>query len=254
MFKIYDKLEDVPEAQREHYKLIGGKYVPDLSEDHPVLVNNKTLLNEKNAAETKASGLETTVTTLKGDLESAKASSLPRGHRAVTIAEADAIATLKEHGTGAEILTKLTEHKTLKEEVAQRKRQDGLRAVAKELGYNADAFVLLQGLPDFEIREKDGKKTVIAKVKEGDTVTEKSAQEYIEGSASFAPFLPALKTQSSGIPVPGQSRDSGNPPGNFYSDIRETVKQSEEAATKAKTIPLGQRRGITEIGGGTAQA
>lgn len=250
MLKVYSSLEEVPEALREHYKLIQGKYVPELSTDHPVLTTNAQLLNEKNAAESKVSNLETKVTGLTADLESAKASGLPRGHVAVPKAEAEAFVTLKEHGTGAEILTKLTEHKTLKEEVAKRVRQDSLRAVAKELNYNADAFALLPGLPEFEIREKDGKKTVVAKVTGADgVVTEKPAKEFIEGSDSLAPLLPALKTTTSGIPVPGQTRDSGSPTGNIYSDIRETVKKSEEEATKANTIPLGQRRGITEIGG-----
>jgi hypothetical protein len=83
MLKIYDKLEDVPEALREQYNLMEGKYAPQLSEDHPIKVNNRTLLNEKTTAETKVSGLETQVTSLKADLESAKASNLPRGHRAV---------------------------------------------------------------------------------------------------------------------------------------------------------------------------
>lgn len=253
MFKIYDKLEDVPEAQREHYKLIGGKYVPEVADEHPLIVNNRQLLNEKTAAETKASGLETANATLKGDLESAKATSLPRGHRAVPVAEVEAMAALKDHGTATEITSKLTEYKSLKEESATRARQDSLRAVAKELDFNPDAFALLPNLPEFEIREKDGKKTVIAKIKDAaGTITEKPAKEFIEAAPEIAPFLPALKVSGGGIPAPGQTRDSGQPAGNIYSTIRETVKKSEEEATKANTIPLGQRRGITEIGGTAA--
>jgi hypothetical protein len=250
MFKIYDKLEDVPEAQREHYKLIGGKYVPEVADEHPLIVNNRQLLNEKTAAETKASGLETKVTGLTADLESARATNLPRGHRAVPVAEVEAMTALKEHGTAPEIVTKLAEHRTLKEESAKRARQDSLRAVAKELDFNPEAFALLPNLPEFEIREKDGKKTVIAKVKgEGDVVTEKDGREFVEASAEIAPFLPALKTTSNGIEVPGQTRDSGKPSNNIYSDIRAKVKSSEEAASKTTSVPLGQRRGITEIGG-----
>lgn len=250
MLKLYDKLEDVPEGLREHYKLIDGKYVPEISDDHPVKTNNVKLLNEKTAAETKASSLETANTGLKADLESAKSHSLPRGHRAVPVAEIEAMEKLKEHGNATEIATKLTEHKTLKAESAQRARQDNLRAVAKELNFNPEAFALLPNLPEFEIREKDGKKTVIAKVKgEGDVVTEKGGKEFVEASAEIAPFLPALKTTTNGIDVPGQTRDSGKPSNNIYDDIRKTVKSSEEAASKSIGTPLGQRRGITEIGG-----
>lgn len=248
MLKTYTKLEDVPEALREHYKLIEGIYVPEISDDHPVKANNVKLLNEKTAAETKAATLETANTGLKADLESAKSTSLPRGHRAVPVSEVEAMATLKEHGTAAEIVTKLTEHKTLKEEAATRARQDSLRAVAKELNYNPDAFALLPNLPEFEIKEKDGKKTVIAKVKDGETITEKPAQEFIEGSPDLAPLLPALKVSSGAIPVPGGLPDNGKSTGNFYDDIRKNVKSQEEA-NKGNSIPLGQRRGITEIGG-----
>ena len=213
MLKIYNTLEEVPDGLKEHYKMIDGKAVPEVADEHPLIVNNRKLLNEKTAAETKASGLETANAGLKADLESAKAHSLPRGHRAVPVSEVEAMERLKEHGNATEIVTKLTEHKALKEESAARKRQDDLRAVAKELGYdNVEAFVRLPSLPDFEIREKDGKKTVVAKVKgDGDVVSEKDAKEFIESSSELAPFLPALKTTTSGIPVIGGTRDSGNP-------------------------------------------
>lgn len=239
MLKIYEKLEDVPEALREHYKLIEGKYVPEVSDDHPVKVNNVKLLNEKTQAETKAAGFETANTSLKADLESAKAHSLPRGHRAIPVADVEAMEKLKEHGTATEIVTKLTEHKTLKEQSTQRAREDNLRSVAKELGYdNVEAFVRLPGLPDFEIRTgADGKKSVIAKVKgEGETITEKPAQEFIESSTEIAPFLSALKTSGGGTRFPDQRRDSGNPPKDVYDRIRENTKKVEAAEKPASSI------------------
>lgn len=217
MLKLYDKLDDVPEAVREHYKLIDGRYVPEISDDHPIKVNNVKLLNEKTAVETKASGLESANAGLKADLESAKGSSVPRGHVVVTKAEAEALTTLKDHGTAAEIVTKLTEHKTLSEKVAKQERDTSLRAAAKELGYNADAFVLLPGLPDMEIREKDGKKSVVAKVKDGETVTEKPATELIE--SSYGVFLPSLKAEQ-GVSVHGSSGSSGTAP-DPYKQARE---------------------------------
>lgn len=252
MLKVYENMDAVPEVLREHYKMIEGKAVPEMSDDHPVKVNNVKLLNEKTTAETKASSLETKVAGLNADLESAKAHSLPRGHRAIPVADVEAMEKLKEHGTAPEIVTKLTEHKTLKEESAQRARQDSLRAVAKELNYNADAFALLPNLPEFEIREKDGKKTVVAKVKEGENVVEKPAQEFIESSADLAPLLPALKTTTNGISAPVQTRDSGKAPGNMYDAIRNQVAAKEKAATEANTVPLNQRRGVSVIGGAAA--
>lgn len=245
MFKVYDKLEDVPEGQREHYKLIGGKWVPEVSEDHPVLVNNRTLLNEKTAAETKASGLETKVTGLTADLDSAKATSLPRGHRAVPVAEVEALNAIKEHGTPEEITAKLAEHKTLKEESDKRSREDHLRKVAKILDYsNADAFVQLANLPEFEIRQDKGKDIVVAKVKDGTNVVEKP-QADIDSLPAVAPFIAALKTKG-GVYAPEQRRDDGKPAGNQYDKIREDAKKRAEREITA--IPLSHRKGLRVIG------
>ena len=241
MLKIYDKLEDVPEALREHYKLIEGKYVPEVSDDHPVKVNNVKLLNEKTAAETKASGLETQVTTLKADLESAKSHSLPRGHKAVPTAEVEVLEAMKPHGTATEIVAKLAEHKTLKEEADTRKTQDHLRAVAKELGYAPEAFLLLPSLPEFDIRDgADGKKTVIAKVKNGQNVTEKPASEFIESAPQYAPLLPALKvsdTANTGVRVLGTRSNAATTP-TPADDLIAQRNQQREEARKAAPNPL----------------
>ncbi|HEY6244560.1 MAG TPA: hypothetical protein VIX17_11460 [Pyrinomonadaceae bacterium] len=246
MFRIYDKLEDVPEAIREHYKMIGGKAVPEVVDEHPLVVNYRTLLNEKTAAETKASTLETANAGLKADLESAKTHSLPRGTRAVPVAEVEAMEKLKEHGSATEIVSKLTEHKTLKEESQKRAKEDHGRKVAEALNFDPDLFVMLPNLPDCEIREKDGKKTVIAKVKDGDTVTERPLLEFMENSAEFAKVLSKLKTTTGGIPVPGGTRDSGKPAANIYSDIREDAKKRAEK--KDTSVPLSARQGLRVIG------
>ena len=239
MLKIYDKLEDVPEALREHYKLINGKYVPEISDDHPVKTNNVQLLNEKTAAETKAGSLETENTRLKADLESAKSHSLPRGHKAVPTAEVEAMEALKAHGTATEIVAKLGEHKTLKEESETRKATDHLKKVAKALGYNEEAFALIQGLPEFEIRTVDSKETVIAKIKgENNVVTEKPAAEFIESAPTIAPLLPALKVKTDGIRVPEQHRDSGKPGAD---DLISKRNREHEDARKNNPNPLMAR-------------
>lgn len=222
MLKIYDKLDDVPEALREHYKLSDGKYVPELSDDHPVLAHNKKLLREKSEASAK-------VEELKADVEAAKTNTVPRGHVAVTKADADLLEKLKAHGSGDELVTKLTEHKTLKEETDKRKRDDHLREVAKHLSYEPEAFVRLQNLPEFEIRDGENGKTVIAKIKgENNTITEKPAQEFVESSADISPFLPALKAEKGGTRVHGSSSSGGQPPKNVFEKIRETVKGEQK--------------------------
>lgn len=243
MLKIYEKLEDVPEALREHYRLIDGKYVPEISDDHPIKLNNVKLLNEKNTAETRAAGLETANTGLKADLESAKAHSLPRGHKAVPTAEVDTLEQLRQFGTTTEIAAKLTEHKALKEESEIRKTQDHLREVAKVLEFSPEAFILLPNLPEFDIRDgADGKKTVIAKVKDGQTVTEKPAREFIESAPNYAPLLPALKVQESnaGTRVLGtRSGNAAQPTG--ADDLITQRNQQREEARKAAPNPLVAR-------------
>jgi len=224
MLKTYDKLDDVPEALREHYKLIQGRYVPELSDDHPVLVTNKTLLNEKNAVEAK-------VGELTADLESAKASGLPRGHVAVTKAEGELLNEVKQLGKIEDIKATLAEHETLKTDLATRKRADTLRSVAGDLGYNPDAFVLLPNLPDFESRDsKDGKKW-FAKVKDDKgVVTERLANEFIEGSDNLKPLLPALKATDSNVQVPGSGSGAGGGGKDPFASAKEFAKNWNESA------------------------
>lgn len=201
MLKPYDKQEDVPEALREHYsKREDGKWHADIPDDHPAVKHNAKLLTEKQTAETK-------VTQLTSDLESARAGNLGRGQVAVAKSELALLDEYKPLGTPVELKTKVTEHATLKEAEAKRAREDAQAAAARELGYNPDAFKLLANLPDFEVREKDGKKTVIAKVKEGENVVEKDAKAFIE--AGYAASMPALQAKP-GVKVVADAGSGGD--------------------------------------------
>jgi hypothetical protein len=243
LLTIFTKLEDVPEALREHYKLIEGKYVPEISDDHPVKVNNAKLLTEKDAAEAKATNAQAKVTGLEADVAAARSSSgLPRGHRAIPIADFELLEQIKPHGTAAEVTAKLSEYTTLKEESDKRSREDHLRKVAKALGYdNVEAFVRLPNLPEFEIKTKDGKDTVVAKVKDGSNIVEKPAQEFIESSTEIAPFLPALKIKS-GVFAPEQTRHNAPPSNDVFAKIRTSVQETEKAAMPPSAVE--QRFGI----------
>jgi len=217
----YNAESEIPENMKGAYVARDGKFVlDDLADDHPVVTSKKDLLREKSTAVRKSEELQ-------ADLDNAKTSSIPRGHVAVAKADAELLDKIKTHGSGDEVVAKLTEHKTLKEETDKRKRDDSLREVAKLLSYEPEAFVRLQSLPEFDIREKDGQKTVIAKVKDGNTIVEKPAQEFIEGSADFAPFLPALKADSKGTRVFG-SPSNGTPPKDVFTKIREQAAQEQK--------------------------
>jgi hypothetical protein len=230
MLKNYTKLEDVPEALRGEYKLHNGLYIPDIADDHPINVENRTLTTAKQAAEAKAVNLQADVVAAKADAEAAKhANTIPRGHRAVPNADVELLEKYRPLGTPDELTAKVTEHKTFKEQVDKQTRENNLRLVAKELGYdNVDAFIRLPNLPDFEIRDKDGKKTVIAKVKDGETVTEKPAAEFMESSTDHAPFLGALKT-ATGVTVHGSSSTTASGGKDPFEWAREFGKNWNES-------------------------
>jgi len=240
MLKIYDKESDIPEGLRAEYKQSGAKWVPDLADDHPVIVQNKTLIQEKSVEEAK-------VKKLRGDLDdalaAAKTSDVPRGQTLVSKADAELLEKYRPLGTPDELATVKTEHGTLKETETKRQRDDTNRLVAKELGYNTDAFVSLPNLPEFEIRDgKDGKKSVVAKVTEGDKVVEKPAKDYIE--ANHAPLLPALVAKA-GVQVPANGSGTDSQPASQFGAAREFGKQYNEVKQGA-TSDLEARFGLAK--------
>src|SRR5688572_2524201 len=231
MLKIYNTLEEVPEALREHYKKSDGRYVPDLSDDHPVLVHNKTLLAEKSTATNKVKELE-------ADIEASKATTLQRGHTQIPKADAALLDEYKALGQPADVKVKLTEHETLKADSVKRQREDKLVNVARELGYeNVEAFKRLPNLPDFDIREgKDGK-LVFALVKDGEKVIEKPAKEFLESSPDHSPFLEALKGKPTGVTVNTTSSTTGQAKqGDPYAWAKDFAKNYTENAKPATDL------------------
>jgi hypothetical protein len=227
----YDSQDAIPENQRGAYVFSGDKWVLDrLSDDHPTVAKNKELLAEVSKANGKVSGLQ-------DDLAAAKqVTGLGRGQVAVAKADGELLEKVKPHGTADEIVAKLTEHATLKLDVQKRTREDSLRAVAKELGYEGsgvDVFLKLPDLPEFEIRGNGDGKKVIAKVKEGNTVTEKPANEVME--ANYSAFAPALKP--SGVSVNRTSANGGKTSKNVFDRVREDVR-SDEAKQKTEVHPM----------------
>lgn len=220
MLKPYDKQEDVPEALREHYsKREDGKWHADIPDDHPAVKHNAKLLSEKQTAETK-------VTQLTSDLESARAGNLGRGQVAATKSDIDLLTKYKALGELDALTTVVTEHKDLKAESVKRKTDDNNRLAAKELGYNPDAFLQLTNLPEFEIKEANGKKSVVAKVKDGENIVEKPAKEFIE--TAYAPLMPAL-TAKAGVELPvgggSGSEGSGKDPLQWAKDFAKSYTE-----------------------------
>lgn len=232
MLIAYTKQEDVPEALREHYsKREDAKWHADIPDDHPAVRHNAKLLSEKTTAEGK-------VTQLTSDLESARAGNLGRGQVVATKSDIALLEEYKALGAPADVKVKVEEHKTLSEESIQRKRLDNLRALAKEFGYNEEAFIRLPKLPEFESRTKDGKTEWIAKIPgDNNTVTEKPAKEFVESSADIQPFMSSLK-QTQGVKVHGSQQTTTPAQGDQFkwaTDFAKNyVEQSQPVADPFK--------------------
>jgi len=252
MLNPYTSQEAVPENLREHYsKREDGKWHADIPNDHPAVTHNARLLSEKTTAITERDAA-------RGELESAKASGLPRGHVAVARADAEMLDRLKAQGTPEELTAKLTEYPALKERVAREERKAKLDGLRNSFGWQESAIRVLEVLPDMpEVEERDatvdGKvvKMPHAKVKDGDAYTYQPFNEWF--AAAHPEFLPSVVkptegTTTSGVKVFGSTATGGTPPRNLYDQIREDATR-RDAAQKEQGIPLAERKGLTVIGG-----
>jgi hypothetical protein len=247
MLKPYDKPEDVPEALREHYsRREDGKMHADIPNDHPAVKHNATLLAEKQAAEEKAR-------TAESALESAKASGLPRGHKAVPSADAELVEKIKEAGiaTVEDFATLKTEHGKFKQDAETATREKQLRDLGKAMGWDADKTALLlsafSDLPDIELRdgtEKDAqgnlKKIAIAKVKGSDNVvTEKPFADHVAATERLNALVPALTAskQPDGTPLPSHGAGGGSADGEDLIAKRQKAKQAADAANPNPLMP-----------------
>jgi hypothetical protein len=261
MLNIYNTLEDVPEILREHYEPSFGKYAPKVSNDHPLVVNNKTLLNEKTAAETKAAGFQSELATAKADLESAKASGLPRGHVAITSEDAKLLESVKELGEGADtkakvesIKTRLAEHATLKTDNETLKKTEQLRQVADSgIGGKKLKLSMLElvdrATGGLACEERD-----VSVTKDNKTTTEK-VWHFKDGN-KWVPLSDHPELKELGASLFAEDSGSGGgmkvPPmvpddkskggGNIYADIRKQAEDRQKKATQ-EVIPLEKRLG-----------
>lgn len=208
MLRTYQKLEDVPEALREHYVESNGVFVAQLDKDHPVLANNTQLKSEKESLQRRLR----TVTDEKTQLEG---NSLPEGHVPVTAADKALLDKVKAMGDEAKITEAVTEYPKVKERVEEAERDTVYGQAAEANGYtNVEAFKAAARAHKLKVEMKDGKPFV------GD----KSLSDYVEAT----PDLKAL----SGAFVQGQAKRgmSTDPPpkGNttVYDRQREEVKKS----------------------------
>jgi hypothetical protein len=238
MLKQYDKPEDVPEALREHYsRREDGKMHADIPNDHPAVKHNATLLKEKNDAIAERD-------TAKSELDSAKASGLPRGHEAVPKADAELVKVIKEAGITKveDFATLKTDHDTFKVKAETAEREKHATEIGELMGWDKEKTARLVpkvfDLSQVESRTgADGKKTLVAKVKQGDgTFIEKPFADVVTTTPDLNDLLPSLKSESGGTRVHGSTPGAGSG-GNLFDSIREGVAAQEKgAAAESKTL------------------
>ncbi len=223
MLKPYDKQEDIPEALKEHYsRRDDGKFHADIPNDHPAVKHNATLLSEKQAAEEAAR-------TAKADLESAKASGLPRGHVAIPKADADLLTEIKALGdveTIKEAVTKYPEAKQALEGVEREKVYD---LAADSLGYtNKEAFKAAARAHKLVVEMKDEKEN--GKTVQKPYVGDKPLSEFIESTADLKALEPAFQLKGEGG-TQFVKQPSGGPSNkkNEFDEIRGEMKESQKA-------------------------
>lgn len=212
--RSYAKLEDIPQALRSEYVLKDGKYVLDVEgfeNVDSVLDKNQELLAQHSTDKTEITSLKGQVTKLTNEKTALEGKSLPDGHVAIPAADKPLYDTVKSLNLPAEeIKTKVTEHGALKD----KERRTELAHVMK---WKPEAVEHMQGLPEYEIRDKtengkvvmgeDGKpeKVAIARIKDAKgVVTEKPLKEYFDQTPALKVFEPSLlaEPQQSGIEMP----------------------------------------------------
>lgn len=243
---IYATLEEIAEADRQHYKKIGGRYVLELDGEHPVQAQVTTLIQEKKDEVQKISQRAATAEAEVATLKQAAANqpTLPSGHVPVPADEAKLLEAVKELGKPEEIKTKLEQLETLTTENTQMKRLEQLRQVAGGANLKLSVFQMLdEKAGGLAYEERDV--TVDNKIQKAWHVKDSNKwvplKEYSETHwKDFGPALSAEEPPTQGTRIPGQKPDDKGPKPDLYSRIRQ---QAEERQQKKQTesIPLEKR-------------
>lgn len=231
--RSYATKEEIPAAYQQDYVQKDGKWVVDVEgfdNVEKVLEKNRELLSDNSSLKSENTGLKGQVTKLNNDKAELSVKALPDGHVAIPVADKQMLDAVKPLGTLDEIKTKVTEYPQLKQQAETVTRQQKLSSVAQVLGFNAEVFAKLPGLPapeSFEVRDKtengqvvknkqgEPEKVVIVKLTENGQSAEKNFLDYFNGNAELKLFEPALKAgtgqqqQQQNRQVPAQTGGNG---------------------------------------------
>lgn len=227
MKPFYQNETDIPDNLKGAYEAKNGRYeLLKLSDEHPVVKHNETLVREKGEVETKLSNLTATVGNLERERDEAKAKTVPHGFRAVKTDVAELGEAVKASGLTKEQFTALkTENDEFKAKAAEDAKTELNREAGKFLGYNETAFAKLAGSLDLT-KDSEGKFTV----KDGE-VTKPLTKEFVEAHADFSEFLDSLKAKPrTKTPFPENEGDGAL---DEFAEIRKEVEDKQKAQIPA---------------------
>lgn len=191
-FKIYSKLEDVPEAIRGDYRQQGDKAIPVLTDDHPLVIKR----NELATAVTDHTQKETDWKAEKIVLEQ---KAVPSGKRVIDLSDFNFLTDVKGLSLSVEELKKIvTDYPDLQKVVTETQIDKILDRVAKDLKYeNVATFkAVMKGLGV----KVEYKKTTVTDAKGVDKevevpyVGDKKLSDYIQETESLKASESAFKT------------------------------------------------------------
>lgn len=190
---LQPKLTSEPaENLRGAYVKEGEFWVLDkLSEDHPVVAHNKTLVTEKSTVETELNTLKANIGNIERERDEAKQKTVPAGYRTVTKADAELLDAIKPLNLSKdELATLKTRAETAEASLAKRDEDELLAKVASATKRDVESLkehAIAKGLK-FETKEEtvDGKPVTafVAVRKEGEAEVKTAAIEYFDKVAT----------------------------------------------------------------------
>lgn len=175
---------------------------------------------------------------LKDQVKEAQTQTPGRNQAVISKDDAELLEQYKALGDIETLKKQQGELTTATEELGALRKRDTLREVAEAAGFKLPVLERLGADLEFEIKEveKDGEKTKIAHVKNGDEITPLS--DYAQ--ANWADFLPSLKAEPQGqqqppVTFPSQSPGKSTAP---QSGVLEKFIKNAQEVRNAQPNPL----------------
>lgn len=209
-------------------------FLDALADDHPKILENKTLIEEKRKAEAELDSMKANVGNIERERDEAKTKSLPAGHRAVSVADADLINAIKPLNLTKEAIASMaTENEQFKAERAVNESKAVKSKALKLAGVTDEEtfFGMKQAdTLDFEFETIDGKEKAFAvKEENGAKVKAEFNRDYLSKADGFKNIIPVLfnEQEKKGFQFSDGARDTSGK--NEFDLERERVRAEQKA-------------------------